>query len=100
MDISALNIITPEDFKNYLSQQNIYNNKQLEKIYAIVEGLLLNQAAETESIDAKQISRKTEDNKQWVLLTSLIICFIILGLIIVFFNRRKKKRNRRDQIES
>lgn len=99
MDISALNIITLEDFKNYLSQQNIYSNKQLKQIYAIFEGLLLNQAAETESTDDKQISRKTEDNNQWVLLTSLIICFIILGLIIVFFNRRKKNRNRRDKME-
>jgi len=99
MNISALNIITLEDFKNYLSQQNIYSNKQLEQIYAILEGLLLNQATETESTEDKEISSKTEDNNQWVLLTSLIICFIILGLIIVFFNRRKKNRNRRDKIE-
>ncbi|MDY6800731.1 MAG: hypothetical protein SVU94_05850 [Bacteroidota bacterium] len=100
MDFSALNIITLEDFKNYLNQQNVYNSKQLEQIYAIFEGLLLNEATETEPSDDKKITRKSEDNNQWLLITSVIACFIILGLIIVFFNRRKKKnRTRRDKIE-
>ncbi|HSH51424.1 MAG TPA: hypothetical protein VK982_06840 [Bacteroidales bacterium] len=99
MDVSALDIITLDDFKNYLNQQNIYSKKQLEQIYAIFEGLLLNQAKETEPADDKEIASKIEDDNQWVLLTSLIICFIILGLIIVFFNQRKSNRNRKDKIQ-
>ncbi|MEE4196903.1 MAG: tetratricopeptide repeat protein [Bacteroidales bacterium] len=96
MDISALDIITLQDFRHYLSQQNRYSKEQLEQIYSIFEGFLLSQEWETDL--PTQDDEVETDKNRWVLFTSIILCFVILGLIIIFFNRKKRNRNRRDTI--
>ncbi len=95
LDRSALDIITIEDLKTHLKQQNIYTKKQLKQIYSIIEGLALNQPGETDLTVKEEATIQTEEKNHWVLLTSIIISFIVLGIIIVFFNRRKKNRGRK-----
>ncbi|MGM0504577.1 MAG: hypothetical protein ACQESQ_08155, partial [Bacteroidota bacterium] len=95
LDSSALDITTIEDLKTHLKQQNIYNKKQLEQIYSIIEGLALNQPGETDLPEKEEATTPTTEKNHWVLLTSIIISFIVLGVIIVFFNRRKKNRGRK-----
>ncbi len=101
MDASALDIITAEDFKKYLEQQNIYTKDQIKQIYALIEGLMLSRSKEQEEQVKEDVVTETEvkEKDKGVLLITIIICFIILGLIIIFFTRRKNKRNRKRRIE-
>ncbi|MFW5721164.1 MAG: hypothetical protein ACOCWW_02120, partial [Bacteroidota bacterium] len=99
MDASALDIITAEDFKKYLEQQNIYTKDQINQINALIEGLILSSAEEQEEPAKEDVVTETEAKDKSVLLITIIICFIILGLIIIFFNRRKNRRNRKRKIE-
>ncbi len=94
MDESALDIITPEDFMQYLKTQKVYTEKQLEQLFALIEGFMLD--VSEEKISGDDVAEKDEpvEKEKNTLLIAIIISFLILGLIIVFFNRRKNKQNR------
>lgn len=95
LDISALNISTLNDLKTNLEQQNIYSKKQIEQIFSLLEGLLLSKAKDTGIPIKETLADKEPEKNYWVLITSIIVSFIILGIIIVFFNRRRKNRTRK-----
>ena len=99
MDASAINIVSIEDFKTYLENKNIYSKTELERIFALLKGMLLaSKATEEAGISATDSTKAPHDTdiekNKWMILY-ISIAGILLGLIIIYFNRRRDNANKK-----
>lgn len=100
MDASAIDLVTVEDFKNYLRNKNIYSEQELYYLYTLIDGMLLSSkaTAEKENIVPDQQTTSTEkvnEEKNSWLIVYISLAGLLLGIIIIYLNRRKNNANRK-----
>ena len=98
IDVSAIDIVTLEDFKKYLSDSDKYSEEELQQLFALMEGMLIasnaSEELETTVEETPITSKDSKERNIWMIIFGGF-AGIILGLIIIYFNRRKNKRNRK-----
>ncbi len=98
LDAKAINIITLDDFKKYLTESGKYTDQELSQFYAIMEGILIaNKASvEIETIPEQEpvATKDSQKNTNIWLLIMASLSGIIIALIIIYFNRRRNKGNK------
>lgn len=99
LDASAIDMVTIEDFKQYLIDSGNYSEEELAQIFAIMKGIHIASKASVEK-DTKQVpvavSEQGKNKNLWLLIFASL-SGIILALIIIYFNRRRNKGNRKSK---
>ena len=102
LDASAIDIVTLEDFKEYLGNKHIYSPEELNLLYSLMQGMLIASKAveeiETLIEDSPILTKESEKDKNIWMIFYIGISGILLGLIIIFFNRRKNKANKKENL--
>ena len=102
INATAIDIISFDDFKNYLINSNKYTKEELNQLFALMEGMLIATKASKEfetSHDVSPIAVEEADKgkNNWMILY-ISIAGILLGLIIIYFNRRQNKANKKRKV--
>ncbi len=97
MDASVIDIVSFDDFKNYLEKSSKYSEEELKQLYALMEGMLIASKASDETktiIETTVALEDSKDDKNFWLIIFAALSGLILGLIIIYFNRNKNRKNK------
>jgi len=98
LNSSVIDIISIDDLKKHIESNNLYLEKELQRIYALMEGMLISSNAILEINDIKKAPEKDiepEHDKNNFVIFYIITAGILLGIFIIFLNRRKNKGNKK-----
>jgi len=98
LNSSVIDIISIDDLKKHIESNNIYLEKELQRIYALMEGMLISSNAALEINDIRKAPEKDiepESEKNNFVIFYIITAGILLGIFIIFLNRRKNKGNKK-----
>ncbi|NOQ24291.1 MAG: hypothetical protein GQ564_02915 [Bacteroidales bacterium] len=99
IDATAIDIVSLDDFKNYLINTNKYSEEELKHLFAFIEGLLITTKASEEviTIDTKSptATKDTKKDHNLPMILFISIAGILLGLIIIYVYRRQNKGNKK-----
>ncbi|HAF30999.1 MAG TPA: hypothetical protein DCG75_18330 [Bacteroidales bacterium] len=101
IDAATIDLVTMNDFRNYLISTNKYTPEELKQIFALMEGMLIASKAtgevETQLEESPLALKGNEEKNMWMILY-VTIAGIFLGIIIIYFNRRRNKENKNNKL--
>ncbi|MDA3953040.1 MAG: hypothetical protein PF485_05305 [Bacteroidales bacterium] len=97
IDATAIDMVSLDDFKTYLTNSNKYSEAELKQLFALMEGMRIATTAslefetsdDTDSLDSKE----SKKNKGLPMILFISFAGILLGLFIVYLYRRQNKGN-------
>ncbi|MFC2103981.1 tetratricopeptide repeat protein [Bacteroidota bacterium] len=102
INATAIDIVTLNDFKNYLLSTDKYTEAELQHIFSIMEGILIASKAskeiETQVKELPIAAKDTDKEKNLWMILYISMAGILLGLIIIYFNRRQNKANKKNKL--
>lgn len=101
IDLNTIDIVTLNDFRDYLYNTKTYPENELNQLFALMEGMLISSKAEGEAktqIEDSTVVSKTEKSITLWTIFYVAIAGILMGIIIIAFNRRKNKENKKPKI--
>ncbi|MBI9054524.1 MAG: PD40 domain-containing protein [Bacteroidales bacterium] len=95
---SVIDIISINDLKKHIESNNMYLEEELQRIYALMEGMLIasNAALEIDELKPPTDNDKEPINKKNNLVTLyVVIAGVLFGFFIILLYRRKNKENKK-----
>ena len=100
INMEVNDLVTLDDFRNYIANNTSYSAEELEYIYALIEGILISSNASKETVEPKEESTLTSkdqniEKNRWLILY-IMVAGILLGIIVIYFNRKKNSENNKN----